>query len=693
MKITIIRKDGTKVFQRTLKLDAAIESFKTESKSKLVLNIREESQNLGMIQAGRELEKLPHVIFSTEFTRKDGVRLFKRYNGLVVVTVGKLKDMKEAAEVRQKVARLPQTMAAFIGTTGTTVNILIPFTRPDLSLPQTQEEAEIFHAHAFQWAATFYLGQLMTHSIAIQPSKPDQGCPLTYDPELYFNPDTYPVIMKQPLEMPVETTCQNNLPAERSPLEQMMPGFNHHSIISTLFEAALHKAMYEIDNEKNPEEQEKTFLVALAAHCHRSGIPQEEATHWTVAHFRNKIEGLLIRETFRNVYDIEKHFGKKPYFPAKQTLSLQIDEYMNRRYYFRQNTMTGSVEYREKNSFFYNFRPVTEKVLNTIAINALSEGIDMWDRDIKRWINSNRVPLFSPIEDFLSDLPQWDGTDRIRALAQHVPCENPHWPDFFHRWFLCMTAHWRGYNKKFANSTSPLLIGAQGCGKSTFCRNILPPELRAYYTDSIDFSRKHDAEMYLNRFALVNIDEFDQISASHQGFLKHIMQKPVVNIRKPHQTAIQELRRYASFIATSNHTDLLSDTSGNRRFICINVTAPIQNRAVINYQQLYAQALKEIQYGERYWFSAEEEAILMESNKDFEVENPTEQLFLQYFRPAEENEEHKRLLAVEILGILQKKSGFKLGTTTIIHFGRILKKLKIQGKRTKNGMQYRVVER
>lgn len=108
-----------------------------------------------------------------------------------------------------------------------------------------------------------------------------------------------------------------------------------------------------------------------------------------------------------------------------------------------------------------------------------------------------------------------------------------------------MVAHWKGNDKQYANSVSPLLIGAQGCGKSTYCRNLLPPDLRAYYTDSIDFSRKRDAELYLNRFMLINMDEFDQVSANHQGFLKHILQKPVLNVRKPNESAVSELKRYA----------------------------------------------------------------------------------------------------------------------------------------------------
>ena len=162
----------------------------------------------------------------------------------------------------------------------------------------------------------------------------------------------------------------------------------------------------------------------------------------------------------------------------------------------------------------------------------------------------------------------------------------------------------------YANSTSPILVGAQGTHKSTFCREMIPPALRAYYTDSIDFSQKRDAELYLNRFALINIDEFDQITLTQQGFLKHILQKPVVNLRKPHGRSVLELQRYASFIGTSNQKDLLTDPSGSRRFICIEVTGNIDTTQPIDYEQLYAQAMHEISHGERYWFNSEDEQIM-----------------------------------------------------------------------------------
>lgn len=111
----------------------------------------------------------------------------------------------------------------------------------------------------------------------------------------------------------------------------------------------------------------------------------------------------------------------------------------------------------------------------------------------------------------------------------------------------------------------------------------------------------------------MNLDEFDQISSNQQGFLKHLLQKPVANLRKPYGSTIQEVRRYASFIGTSNQMDLLTDPSGSRRFICIEVTAPIDTNVTINYKQLYAQAMDAIYKGERYWLNDEDEAILKET--------------------------------------------------------------------------------
>jgi len=331
-------------------------------------------------------------------------------------------------------------------------------------------------------------------------------------------------------------------------------------------------------------------------------------------------------------------------------------------------------------------------VYNSIALNAQLEGLQLWDRDVRRYINSDRVKNFSPIDDFLQNLPHWDGHDYIRELAGRVKCDNPHWQDLFYRWFLGMVAYWQERDTKHANSTSPLLVGPQGIDKSTFCTEILPPELHLYYTDDLDFSEKRHAMLYLNRFALINLDEFDQISVRHQGFLKHLLQKPSVNVRRPNSAYIEKVRRYASFIATSNHEDLLNDPSGSRRFICVHVSE-IDNSQPIDYRQLYAQAVAALDSGERYWFTREEGVLQTESNREFQQQPLQEQLYYQYFRGADDESEGEWMLAVEIFQFLQKKSGIKLPSGKMNLFGRFLSKLGILTHRTKNGVYYKVVER
>jgi hypothetical protein len=599
--------------------------------------------------------------------------------------------MDEAANVRHIASGFPQTMASFIGSTGKSVKILVPFTLPDGTLPQTYREAELFHAHAYRRAVLLYQSQI-PFPITINKPSLEHRCRFSYDPELYVAPHAHAIRQEQPTEMPAETTYQEAVQEEVNPLQRLIPGYERSRIVFTLFETSLNAALNE-SSGLSKEEGLKSLLVALANNSFRSGIPEEEVVKGAILHLDLKDQEVEVRQTIHNAYLIGKNFGGKPCIRPEQSMAMKADEFMKRRYEFRYNTQTTEVEYRERNSFIFDFCPITDRALNSIALNAQFEGLQLWDRDVKRYVYSDRVPLYSPIEHYLSALPKWDGKDRIRALANTVPCDNPHWADFFHRWLLCMTAHWRGTDKKHANSTAPLLVGPQGYKKSTFCLNILPPQLRAYYADSIDFSQKRDAELSLNRFALVNIDEFDQVSTSNQAFLKHILQKPVVNVRKPHKTAVQQLRRYASFIATSNHSDLLTDTSGGRRFICILLTGKIDDTQPINHEQLYAQAISELQSGERYWFNDEDEAILMNKNREFEQTPAAEQLFHQYYRPTEAGEESQKLLAVEIFTQLQKKSGIKLTATNAIHFGRILRKLNIPNRRITGNTYYDVVER
>ena len=695
MKITLIRQDSGSGKEALSICEAGtlFNKMKTETKSGHITALRNLIPMLeGTYSQYEHIDKLPYIYSAVECTRtKEGERKMKQYNGLVQLEVNRLAGPSEMEYVKRQAALLPQTFAAFCGSSGRSVKIWVRFALPDdRGLPEKEAEAELFHAHAY-WLAVKCYQPMLPYDINLQAPVLTQKCRMTLDESPYYNPDAVPFCLEQPLAMPGEETFRQRKQGEKNLLLRLKPGYESAKTFTKIYEAALNRAFQEMEDWKRGDDLQP-LLVHLAEHCFKAGIPEEEAVRQTLIHYYREEDERIIRSTIHNLYQECKGFGKKNSIGREQETAFLLEEFMNRRYEFRYNTQIGEVEYRERCSFYFRFRPLDKRAQNSILLDAQSEGIAVWDRDVDRYLHSNRVSVYNPLEEFIFHLPNWDKKDRITELADRVPCANPHWTMLFHRWFLNMVAHWRGYDRQHANSTSPLLVGAQGTRKSTFCRDLIPPGLRGYYTDSIDFSRKRDAEMYLNRFALINIDEFDQITLTQQGFLKHILQKPVVNLRKSYSNSVQELRRYASFIATSNQKDLLTDPSGSRRFMCVEVTGTIDTARPIDYEQLYAQAMYEICHGERYWFDDKDEAILAQGNREFEQTPPAIQLFYRYFKVAGDDKEGEYLSPVEILDYLQKRTTITLSSGKAHHFGRLLQKEGIPCKHTNKGTVYLVVK-
>ncbi len=696
MKVTLTKENqdrGTESVS-TCEADVFIGKIKSETKGQYVSGLRSMLEYTAGNDGGHyeHIDRLPRVCPGVEYGRtREGERKLKRYNGIVLLEVQDLSGLSEAELVKEQAALLPQTYAAMAGSSGRSVKIWVRFALPDGSLPQREEAIRLFHAHAYRMAVHCYQ-PILPFPIALKESGPADTFRMTLDEVPYFNADAVPFCLEQPMTMPGEQTYSERRLAEKNPLQRLLPGYEASQTFTLLFEAALNKALDEAENWRRGEDDFHPLLIHIGEQCFKAGIPEEEAFRQTMIHYYRQADEQTVRTTLHNLYRECKGFGKRSMLTPEQTTALKLGEFMERRYEFRYNQLMGDLEYRQRDSVHFYFRVMDQRARSSVAMDALLEGLRVWDRDVNRYLSSNRVPLYNPVEEYLCNVGHWDGKDRIRALAGLVPCNNPHWRELFYRWFLSMVAHWRGLgNKMHSNSTSPLLIGAQGYRKSTFCRILLPPELRFGYTDSLDFKSKRDAEMYLGRFLLINLDEFDQVNVGQQGFLKHLLQKPVANLRKPYGSSIQEMRRYASFIGTSNHKDLLTDTSGSRRFVCIEVTAPIDTNVTINYRQLYAQAMHALLKGERYWFDDEDEALLQETNREFEQISPIEQLFHCYFRLPEEGE-GEFLSPMQILEYLRTKNkDIKLSSGRINRFGRVLKKNELECKRTKDGVLYRVV--
>ncbi|WP_291528993.1 BT4734/BF3469 family protein [Bacteroides sp. UBA939] len=695
MKISLIRIDNEngKAILTVCGTGTLFAKMKIEAKSGYVTALRELIPMLkGTDSRYEHIDKLPYIYSAVEYIRtREGERKLKQYNGLVQLEVNNLAGLSEVEYVKQQAALLPQTFAAFCGSSGRSVKIWVRFALPDdEGLPATEAQAELFHAHAY-WLAVKCYQPILPFDIDLKEVSLTQRCRMTLDQFPYYNPSAVPFCLEQPLTMPGEETFRQRKQGEKNPLLRLEPGYESSKTLAKIYEAALNRAFREMEGWKRGNDL-RPLLVHLAEHCFKAGIPEEEAVRQTLIHYYRQEDEQIIRSTFRNLYLECKGFGKKSSIGREQGTAFLLEEFMNRRYEFRYNTVLDDLEYRQRDSLHFYFKPMDKRVRNSISICALKEGIAAWDRDVDRFLHSEYVPLYNPVEEYLCDVGRWDGKDRIRALANLVTCTNPHWQELFYRWFLSMVAHWRGVDRQHGNSTSPLLVGSQGYRKSTFCRMILPPELRFGYTDSINFTSKQEAERYLGRFFLINIDEFDQINVNQQGFLKHLLQKPVANLRKPYGNTIREMRRYASFIGTSNQKDLLTDPSGSRRFICIEVTAPINTSVAINYKQLYAQAMDAIYGGERYWLNDEDEKILKQTNREFEQESPLEQLFHCYLRAAEEGESGEWMTCMQVLNYLQTKTRDRLAITKVARFGRTLQKLNIPCRKSNRGTVYCLVK-
>lgn len=364
------------------------------------------------------------------------------------------------------------------------------------------------------------------------------------------------------------------------------------------------------------------------------------------------------------------------------------------RYDFRYNTVMKYVEYLPKDKGWYGYRPVEPRVQKRMTLEVQLADIRVSIKDVRNFLESDYIKNYNPIDEYLFQCyDKWDGKDHIRALARTVPTANPHWADWFYTWFLGMVDQWRGYShRQYGNSVAPLLISKQGYNKSTFCRRLLPPELQWGYSDNLILSEKRQVYQAMAQFMVINLDEFNQISPQvQQGFLKNLIQLPTLKYKPPYGSYVMEFPRLASFIATSNMKDILSDPSGNRRFIGVELTGPIDVSVRPNYQQLFAQALSALNNGEKSYFDAQQVKLIMKSNSQFEVIQPIDQYFLLYFELVEDEKEGDYLTAAEIFDYLKKQIGSSLKVNSLMGFGRKLANMsELKHKRFADGMKYLV---
>lgn len=385
---------------------------------------------------------------------------------------------------------------------------------------------------------------------------------------------------------------------------------------------------------------------------------------------------------------VQEAMEEKEKKSPKQALLENLEAFLFARYDFRFNVLTEQTEYRQKGEGA--FLHVDQRVLNTLCIDARGQGINCWDKDVSRLLLSQKIADFHPFLTYMANLPEWDGVDRVSELAKRIS-DTPLWVNGFHRWMLGMASQWMNTDNQCANAVAPLLVSTeQGRCKSTFCSILLPDELQKFYIDKFDLTSESGCEQKLSLFGLVNMDEFDRYSVRSMAMLKNLMQLKKLTFRKSHRSYYSQLPRIASFIGTSNQKELLTDTTGSRRFLCVEVKEKIDCTRP-DYAQLYAQLKTELLAGERCWFTSEEEKEIQEHNRSFYKHSPEGDVFFRCFRLPEAGEEGELLSPTEIFCRLQKRFPAAFRGSNASAMGKVLTALGVERIRTKYGTSYRVI--
>ena len=610
MKITIThRNNKNQLLVSTKSLERFLERIVNDDAKNTVANFREYVPWLTNGYDGyKNMATWMHVHPAAEFQKSEnGLLKMKQNNGVLLLTFVNIKDDGGVDAVKQKVASLPSTLAAFMGADGISLNVLVKYALAKGSLPDNEVEADRIYKQAFQTFAPLY--QILVKATMQMPEPSIYSDFLfTQDASPYYREDALPLVLNEVIHT-VE------------------------KLVDNLKDAIVDNSEKDVD--KDGKELSDNIMRMIGFLC--------------------------------------------------------------KKYDFRYNSVMKFTEYRPKDKDYWGYQPVDTRVQKRMTLEVQLANIRVSIKDVRNYLESDLLSTYNPVEDFLFKCAgKWDGKDYIRALARTVPTDNPYWEDWFYTWFLAMVNQWRSYShRKYGNSVAPLLISKQGYNKSTFCRSLVPPELQWGYNDNLVLSEKRQVLQAMCQALLLNLDEFNQISPQvQQGFLKNIIQLPSVKMKPPYGSHVQEFPRMASFIATSNMEDILSDPSGNRRFLGVELTGPIDVSQLPNYEQLYAQALAALQAGEKTYFDAEQTKLIMASNRKFEVISPVDQYFNLYFDLTDDAKQGEYLTAAEIFQELKSHIGSSVKLSNLISFGRKLSQMpSIHRKRFNDGMRYLVVRK
>ena len=344
----------------------------------------------------------------------------------------------------------------------------------------------------------------------------------------------------------------------------------------------------------------------------------------------------------------------------------EIEAYLSTHYEFRYNTVLGRTEYRSKNDA--HFSKVGRYEINTLRREIDNDiGIITSSDNLYSIIESSFSPRINPIQEYFKALPLVDiGCDEgnssisslsLKAIPELASCvvvrNHEKWLPYLTKWLVAVVANAMD-DRECRNHTCLVLTGEQGKFKTTFLDLLCPPALHGYsYTGKI-YPQEKDTLTYIGQNLIVNID--DQLKALNkrdENELKNLITCPMVKYRMPYDKYVEEHPHLASFVASVNGNDFLTDPTGSRRFLPFEVLSiDIERAKASSMDNVYAEAKALLNMGFRYWFDDDEIVELYRESEDFQVQTAEMELLLRCFEKPTEDESYSLMTTTEILTYL-----------------------------------------
>jgi len=624
---------------------------------------------------------LPAVIVGAVFEEQRKKEGFRRGLCQLVLDVDKL-DAPQLADLTTYLRKDPIVHYFNISPSGNGVKIFISYTTESGEVPTDWATYEALHHTAYDYVVDAFR-QCYGYDIDTTGRDPMRICFLSYDPEAYYNPQPNVVVVAfdaATCSSRGEAKGEESEPAATAkPPTYLFEGKSKENLESllTLTRASedrldalfviICKNLYSA-GDRFKDGSRNDFVYKAACELNKYGIPRDKALVLiprsmhkiieieTDASFEKKVVTPLptpeVESTVKSAYDNNRaeHATAKLFAPLMKHIYLQVE--IQRAVWLRKNLLSLRIEYYRRTDRKLtgkeHYKEFDDNLENHFSLRLKEMGHLVNPKQVHELVNSPFTPAFDPVETYLESLPAWDGSDHIGRFADSV-CTND--PDRFRRlltmWYVGMIKSYR--DDDITNHIVIVLYSAGGgIGKTFFIDRILPPELQQAVHQGMVQAEKDSIEK-LSTCLVISIDELNHFKRDEMQELKELITRKIVDFRINYDRFGHLHPHRASFIATCNSTNFMSDPSGNRRFHVFEVTS-VDMDYQVDYGQLFAQVIHLHDTGFKYYFTPQEQEELSAYNYQFENNDAEYDFLVEYVRKYPGNcKQRKKHTATEIL--------------------------------------------